>query len=325
MISAPARLSALGVYVPGRILSNADLERMVDTTDEWIVKRTGIRTRHVVSGGEFASDLAFGAINDLLASNPSASLDRIDYVIVASTTADYVYPSLAAMIQCRFGISRSAGAFDLEATCAGFEYAVNLACGLIASGQAKCVLTVAAEALTLSADYTDRSTCVLFGDGAGAALIERSDEPKIFGMTAGVDGSEGSALYRTSLRTTIDGVEDPSGLLRQKGQDVYRWVLENIPALLSRTLERAGMTLEQIDWFVPHSANLRMIEALAKRAKIPMERTLLSVVDYGNTSSVSIPLAIATAIRDGRVRPGDTLLCAGFGGGLVSAANVIVL
>ncbi|MEO9170442.1 MAG: beta-ketoacyl-ACP synthase 3 [Candidatus Baltobacteraceae bacterium] len=325
MIAAPAKISALGMYVPAGILRNTDLERMVETSDEWILKRTGIRTRHVVSEGEFASDLAFGAIDDLLAHNPAAALARVDYVIVASTTADYVYPSLAAMIQERFALSKKCGAVDIEATCAGFEYAVNLACGLIASGQASCVLAVAAEALTRSADYTDRATCVLFGDGAGAALIERSDEPGIFGMTAGVDGSGGPSLYRTSLRTDIGGIDDPSGVLRQNGQDVYRWVLENIPDFIARTLERAGMHLDEVDFFVPHSANLRMIEALAKRTGIPMEKTLLSIVDYGNTSSVSIPLAIIPALRSGRVKAGNKLLCVGFGGGLVSAGNVILL
>lgn len=325
MISAAARISAFGVYVPHRILSNADLERMVETSDEWIVKRTGIHKRHVVSDGEFASDLAFGAIDDLLAHNRAADLAQVDYIIVASTTADYVYPSLAAMIQSRFRISKRAGALDIEATCAGFEYAINLACGLIASGQARCVLTVAAEALTRSADYTDRSTCVLFGDGAGAALVEASDVPHIFGMTAGADGEWGPALYRTSLRTNIGGVEDPSGLLRQKGQDVYRWVLENIPDMVLRTLARAEMTLDDIDFFVPHSANLRMIEALTKRVGVSMEKTLLSIVEYGNTSSVSIPLAIVPALRAGRVKPGHKLLCVGFGGGLVSAGNVVVL
>ena len=325
MISAPARISALGIRVPERVLTNADLERMVQTSDEWIVQRTGIRTRHVVSGGEFASDLAFGAIEDMLAHNPDVKLSRVDYIIVASTTADYAYPSLAAMIQHRFQLSNEAGAFDIEATCAGFEYALNLACGLIAGGQARCVLVVAAEALTLSADYTDRSTCVLFGDGAAAALVEYSAEPKVFGMTAGADGAGGPLLFRTSLRTAIGDVEDSSGLLRQKGPDVYRWVLERIPAVVERTLARAGMRLDDVNWFVPHSANLRMIEALVKRVGVSMERTLLSIVDYGNTSAVSIPLAIVPALRAGIVQPGHKLLCVGFGGGLVSAANVIEL
>ncbi len=323
-ITAPARIAGFGVYVPPRVLSNTDLERLVETTDEWIVQRTGIRKRHVVSEGEFASTLAFGAMDDLIAHHPEIDLATIDYIIVSSTTSDYVYPSLAAMIQLQYGLSTNAGAVDISATCAGFAYAVNLATGLIASGQAVRVLAFAAEALTLSADYTDRATCVLFGDGAGVAVVEYSAEPQIFGMTAGVDGSGGPALFRTNLRSDIGGINDPSGKLRQKGQDVYRWVMENVPGAVFRTLERAGMIIDDIDWFVPHSANLRMIEALNKRLNIPMSKTLMSIEEYGNTSAVSIPLALVPAIRDGRVRRGDTLLTIGFGGGLVSAANVIV-
>ncbi len=323
-IEAPARIAGFGIYVPPRVLANADLERMMDTSDEWIVQRTGIHKRHVVSEGEYASTLAFGAIDDLFAHHPDIDRSTIDYIIVASTTPDYVYPSLAAMIQLHFGLSNNAGAVDISATCAGFAYAVNLAAGLISSRQAERVLVVASEALSLSADYSDRATAVLFGDGAGVALLERSETPQLFGMTAGVDGSGGPALFRTGLRTDINGVVDPSGKLRQKGQDVYRWVMENIPGTVFRTLERAGKMVDEIDWFAPHSANLRMIEALNKRLNIPMEKTLVSVSEYGNTSAVSIPLALVPAIRDGRVRRGDTILQIGFGGGLVTAANVFV-
>lgn len=323
-ISAPARIVGVGMHVPARILSNADFEKMMETSDEWIVQRTGIHTRHVVSDGEYASDLAYGAIDDLLAHHSDADLASVDYILVASTTSDYVYPSLAAMIQERYGLSKNAGAIDIAATCAGFAYGVNLAAALISGDQAMRVLVVATEALTRSADYTDRSTAVLFGDGAGVALVERSDEPHLFGMTAGVDGSGGPSLFRTNMRHDIDGIEDRSGLLRQRGADVYRWVIENIPGTVFRTLERAGMMLDDIDWFIPHSANLRMIEALTKRLAIPMEKTLLSISEYGNTSAVSIPLALIPAVRDGRVRRGDRILTIGFGGGLVSAANVIV-
>ena len=323
-IEAPARVAGFGTFVPARILSNADLERMLDTSDEWIVQRTGIRERRMVSEGEYASTMAFRAIDDLLANNEEIDLSTTDYIIVASTTSDYVYPSLAAMIQLEYRLSKNAGAIDISAACAGYAYTVNLAAGLIASGQAQRVLVVATEALSLSADYTDRATAVLFGDGAAAAVVEKSDVAQILGMTAGADGSAGPALYRTNMRTEIAGIEDPARKLRQKGQDVYRWVMENIPGAVFRTLERAGMMIDDIDWFVPHSANLRMIEALNKRLKISMEKTLLSVCDYGNTSAVSIPLALVPAIRDGRVKRGDKILEIGFGGGLVTAANVLI-
>jgi 3-oxoacyl-[acyl-carrier-protein] synthase III len=221
-------------------------------------------------------------------------------------------------------LSMNVGAVDISTACAAFAYGVNLSCGLIASGQAKRVLLVVADALTRSVDYTDRSTCVLFGDGAGAAIVEYSAEPQIFGMDSGSDGSGGKFLYRTETRTTINGIDDPSRLLRQQGQSVYRWVLENIPSMISRVLDRAGMTFADIDWFLPHSANLRMIEALAKRIDFPIERTLLSVEWYGNTSAVSIPLALVPAVRDGRVKPGDRMLMMAFGGGLVTAGSVFV-
>lgn len=324
ILAAHARVAATGMFVPERILTNADFEKLVDTNDEWIVQRTGIKTRHVVSEGEHASHLAFNAIDDLLEHHPDVEIETIDYILVASTTSDYVYPSLAAMIQDRFGVPTTAGALDISGACAGFAYGINLATGLLASGQATRVLVVAADALTRSADYTDRSTCVLFGDGAGVVLIEQSEKPGILGMTSGSDGSAGKYLFRTNFRFDINGTVDDTGLLRQDGRNVFRWVIENIPNTIASILERAGLTLDDIDWFAPHSANLRMIEALNKRIGFPMEKTLLSVVDYGNTSGVSVPLALIPATRDGRVKSGDRVLIIGFGGGLVSAGNVLV-
>jgi 3-oxoacyl-[acyl-carrier-protein] synthase III len=325
LVSAPARVGAVGIYVPRRVLTNADLEKMFDTSDEWIVQRTGIRTRHVVSDDEYTSDMAIGAIDDMLAHHPDVQLRDVDYLIVSTSTPDYAYPSVAAMLQTHYGLPTSVGAIDIATACAGFAYSINLACGLIASGECDRVLVVAADALSRSVDYTDRATAVLFGDGAGVALIERSDVPQIFGMSHGSDGSGGRFLYRTGLRSEINGQIDESRLLRQNGREVYRWVIEAIPADIERVLQRANLTLEQIDWFVPHSANLRMIEALDKRIGFPIERTLISMVDYGNTSAVSIPLALVPALRDGRVKKGDRVLLMGFGGGLVTSGCVILL
>jgi 3-oxoacyl-[acyl-carrier-protein] synthase III len=325
IVTAPAKLNAWGIYTPQRVLTNADFERMVETSDEWIVKRTGIRTRHVVANDEYSSDLAIGAIDDLLAHYPEVELSGVDYLIVATTTPDYVYPSISAMLQEHYGLPTTIGAIDISTACAGFAYGINLACGLIASGECDRILVIAADALTRCVDYTDRSTCVLFGDGAGAVLVERSNEPRIFGMTHGADGGGGKFLYRTNIRVAINGVEDPARLLRQEGREVYRWAIENVPRAVERVLERAGMTLEQIDWFAPHSANLRMIEAICKRLGFPIERTVRSVEDYGNTSAVTIPLALIPAIREGRVRSGDRVLMIGFGGGLVLAGNVSIV
>jgi 3-oxoacyl-[acyl-carrier-protein] synthase-3 len=312
------------MYAPQRVLTNADFERMVDTTDEWIVQRTGIRRRHVVGENEYSSDLAIAAVDDLLAHHPDVSLDTVDYIVVGSTTPDYEYPSLSAILQAHYKLKGTVGALDISTACAAFAYGLNLAAGLIGTGQSERVLVVAADALTRSVDYTDRATCVLFGDGAGAALVEYSKLPAIFGMDAGADGNGGKFLYRTAARTQINGVDDQSRLLRQEGQSVYRWVMENVPSYVNRIVSRAGLEMSDIDWFVPHSANLRMIEALCKRLNFPIERTLLSVEEYGNTSAVSIPLALIPAVRDGRVKPGQRLLLMGFGGGLVTAGNVIV-
>jgi len=324
IVSAPARIGATGMYVPQRVLTNADFEKMFETSDEWIVQRTGIRVRHVVSEGEYSSHLAIGAIDDLLTHHPQVTLREVDYLIVASTTPDYAYPSLSAMLQAHYDLPKTVGALDIVTACAGFAYAINLACGLIASGECDRVLAIAADALTRSVDYTDRSTAVLFGDGAGVALIERAQPPQIFGMSHGSDGTGGRFLFRTGVRSEINGELDASQQLRQNGREVYRWVLENIPADIERILKRSGLTLDQIDWFVPHSANERMIEALCKRVGFPIEKTLLSVTEYGNTSAVSIPLALIPALRDGRVKPGDRVLIMGFGGGLVSSGCVAV-
>ncbi|MGA8534011.1 MAG: beta-ketoacyl-ACP synthase 3 [Candidatus Tumulicola sp.] len=324
IVFAPARVSAVGAYAPEAVLENADFERRLDTSDEWIVKRTGIRRRHVVAPDQYTSHLAIAAVDDLLAHHPEVRLSDVDYLIVGSSTPDYAYPSVSAMLQAHYQLPKTVGALDISTACAGFAYGINLAAGLIGTRQVRRVLVIVADALTRSVDYTDRATAVLFGDGAGAALVEYSDAPRIFGMDAGADGTGGKFLYRTALRSEINGTQDTSRLLRQEGSAVYRWVLENIPLVARRILERAGMTFDSIDWFVPHSANLRMIEALGKRLPFPIERTLLSVEEYGNTSAVSIPLALVPAVRDGRVRPGQRLLLVGFGGGLVTAGNVLL-
>lgn len=322
-ITAPVRVSAYGMYVPSNVLTNADFEKMVDTSDEWIVQRTGIRERRRVADREYTSDMCIAAVEDLLREFPAVDITQVEYVIVATTTPDYVYPSVAALLQDRMGIPKSAGALDISAACAGFCSALNLAAALIASGQTRNVLVIGGESLTRAVDYTDRATCVLFGDGAAAMLIEYDENGTLAGMDSGSDGSAGPALYRTATRRDIDGVSDASGLLRQQGRDVYRWVLENIPRSIDRILERAGTSLDDIDWFIPHSANMRMIEALCKRINFPRERTLTSLEYYGNTSAVSIPLALIPAVREGVVKPGDRILLIGFGGGLVSAGAVL--
>jgi 3-oxoacyl-[acyl-carrier-protein] synthase-3 len=320
-VSLPrARVADIASYTPEGRLTNADLAKMVDTSDEWIVQRTGIRERSVASSSEYASHLCLEAVRRL---RERVSLDRVDAVIAATSTADYVFPSLAAQIQFGAGL-KTAGAFDVGAACAGFPYALNIASAMVASGQARDVLVVGGEVMTKALDYTDRSTCILFGDGAGAALVvPASDTSYIERTSYGCDGEGGKYLYRTSIRDDINGVEDDTGFLRQSGADVYKWAVRRISEAVLELLTNAGLSAGDVDWFVPHSANVRIVEALCARTGISRERTLTSIETYGNTSTASIPLALQPAIDDGRVKRGDRILMYGFGGGLVHAGTLL--
>lgn len=315
-----ARVADIASFAPEGRLTNADLATLVDTSDEWIVQRTGIRERSVAARDQFASDLCLEAVSRLRA---RVSLDRVDAVIAATSTADYIFPSLAAQIAYGAGL-KNAGAFDVGAACAGFPYALNIASALVASGQAREALVVGGEVMTKALDYTDRSTCILFGDGAGAALVvPANDDSYIERSSYGCDGEGGKYLYRTSIRHDIAGVEDDTGLLRQSGADVYKWAVRRISEAIVELLAAANVTAGDIDWFVPHSANLRIVEALCARTGIPRERTLTSIETYGNTSTASIPLALSPAIDDGRIKRGDRILMYGFGGGLVHAGTLL--
>jgi 3-oxoacyl-[acyl-carrier-protein] synthase-3 len=325
MPSAPqpvalARIAALATYVPEHRLTNSDLQRMVDTSDEWIVKRTGIHERRIAGPDEYTSDLALAAVRRLI--ERTGPLAAVDLVIAATSTADYVFPSLAAQVQDAAGLT--AGAFDVAAACGGFVYALNLATTLVAAKQARAILVIGAEAMSKSIDYTDRATCILFGDGAGAALVVPGDDRSYVEATSyGSDGASGKQLYRTAARHDMNGTVDDTGYLRQAGSEVYKWAVRRIPAAIDALLKQAGVRAGDVDWFVPHSANLRIIEALCKSTGIPMSRTLSSIAMFGNTSSASIPLAIAPALADGRIQPGDRVLLFGFGGGLVYAGSLL--
>jgi 3-oxoacyl-[acyl-carrier-protein] synthase-3 len=316
-----ARVADIATYVPEGRLTNADLAKIVDTTDEWIVQRTGITERSVAAADQFASDLCLEAVRRLR--ERVGSLDRVDAVIAATSTADYVFPSLAAQIQYGAGL-KHAGAFDVGAACAGFPYAINVASALVSSGQAREVLVVGGEVMTKALDYTDRSTCILFGDGAGAALVVPADERSyIERSTYGCDGEGGKYLFRTSIRHDIGEHDDDTGLLRQSGSDVYKWAVRRISESILEMLAGANLTAADIDWFIPHSANMRIIEALCNRTGIAREKTLTSIELYGNTSTASIPLALMPALEDGRVKRGDRILMYGFGGGLVHAGTLL--
>jgi 3-oxoacyl-[acyl-carrier-protein] synthase III len=310
------RLSALGTYVPRRVVTNADLSRLVDTSDEWIVRRTGIRERRASAENEFTSDLCTAAARDL-------PLAGVDFVILGTTTPDYAFPSVASQVQNRLGIA-GAGAIDLNATCAAFAYGLHIAHGLVSSGVHEKVLVLAGETLTKVTDYTDRATCILFGDGAGAAIIEAAERPTIRATMVGSDGAGGGLLYRTGLSTRIAAPGDTApGLIRQNGREVYRWAVETVSAGVCELLRRAQMSPDAIDWFVPHSANLRITEAVCERVGIPVDRTLSSIESCGNTSAASIPLALRLGIEAGKLRDGQTILLYGFGGGLVHAGMLL--
>lgn len=322
-IPASAAITAVGGYVPEKVLTNDDLAGIVETNDEWIVSRTGIRERRICAPGQFTSHLCFAAVENMLSRYPVTVQDA-DLILVATHTPDFPFPSVACQIQDRFGIS-AAGAVDLNATCAGFTYALHMASGLIAAGLHRKVLVLGADTMSRITDYTDRTTCILFGDGAGAALVERSEHTSGFlAAHLGSDGSGGVHIYRTGLSDTLKGqpLRDSQKLV-QNGAMVYKWAVQTVPQGMNALLDHTGMTLADVDWFVPHSANMRMIESICEKSGFPVDRTLVSMIHYGNTSAASIPLALSDAAEAGRLNRGDTMLLFGFGGGLTYAGLLV--
>lgn len=318
-----AKITAIGSYVPKQVLTNEDLQKMVETSDEWIVQRTGIRERRVSDENEFTSDLCAKAAADL-AERYHKQLDDVDFIIVCTHTADYAFPSAASQVQSKLGI-RQAGAVDLNAACAGFVSGLHMASGLVAAGYHKKVLVIGADTMTKITDYTDRTTCILFGDGAGAVLVEADDEQSGFlAFHNETDGSGGIHVYRTGLSKSMNGVPlQDTGFIVQNGREVYKWAVTHVSEGIKLLAEKAGIPLREIDWFVPHSANLRIIESICERSGFPVEKTLCSLEFYGNTSAASIPLALDLAAREGKIKAGDTALLYGFGAGLVQSGLLV--
>lgn len=321
-----SRITGLGAYVPARRLTNADLEKMVDTSDEWIIRRTGMKERRICGENEFASDLAIGAVEDLI-QRYNVRVDDVEMVIVSTFTPDHFSPSVAALVQGHFGM-KAAGAMDMNAACTGFAYAMSIADALIYAGQFKKILVIAAEAVSKVADYTDRNTCILFGDGAAALLLERNVEEGTAGsMMASYfvsDGTLAASVTCTNLSSQLLGREvGKKRLFEQDGRFLYEYVLKTVPTGVNALMKKAGLGLEDITWFVPHSANLRMISALCERIGMPEEKMLVSNEYYGNTSSASIPLAIWKALSEDKVKKGDVMLLYGFGGGLTQGGVII--
>jgi 3-oxoacyl-[acyl-carrier-protein] synthase-3 len=317
-----AAITGIGSYVPERRLTNDDLAAMVDTNDEWIVRRTGIRERRIAAPDEFSSHLAVKAAQQLLARYAKEAAD-IDAVLVATTTPDTPFPSVASRVQRALGI-RACLAFDLNAACAGFVAALQAAGGLLQTGAYRKILVIGVETLSKITDYSDRSTCILFGDGAGAVLLESAPEGAFIASDAMTDGSGGGSVYAAGLSTEWDGQPlAGGGKIVQNGREVYKWAVSHVPEGVRRMLDKVGLEPRELDWFVPHSANLRMIEAMCERLELPAEKALYSLTHYGNTSAASIPLALDLAVREGRLAAGHLVALYGFGSGLSQAGLLL--
>lgn len=318
-----ARITAMGTYVPERKMTNSDLEKLVDTDHEWIVQRTGMIERRISAQDEFTSHLCIAAVRNMV-ERFQVSLHDVDYIIVSTTTPDATFPSVSALVQAEFQIAQC-GAFDLSASCAGFVAALQMANALIASGANRKVLVIGAETLSKVTDYTDRTTCILFGDGAGAVLVERTeDESAFLASYNATDGSGAAHVYKTNLAQQLNSIPlHGDGKIVQNGREVYRWAVTNVPKGMEALLSQTPYTLQDVDWFVPHSANLRMIESICEKAAFPLEKTLYSLVYYGNTSAATIPLAIDIALREQKIKSGDLMLLYGFGAGLVQSGILL--
>jgi 3-oxoacyl-[acyl-carrier-protein] synthase-3 len=302
---------ALGSYVPDKVLTNADLERMVETSDTWIQERTGIRERHLRGSGETTSMMAASAAVNALeaAGNP-----RIDVLVVATASPDTLFPSTACLVQRRLGLA-PIPAFDLGAGCSGFAYGLAVAGALITAGRAERALVVGAESMTALVDYTDRATCVLFGDGAGAAVVGVGASGGVRAIWWGADGNDADLIHYGPDPYHPDRRQAAKPALRMHGKGTFRLAVDRMLETTRQLCERAGWSVDDVDWVVPHQANTRIIEAVAKRLSIPLERVVVNADRYGNTSAASIPLALDEARRDGRLKTGDRVICVAFGTG----------
>jgi 3-oxoacyl-[acyl-carrier-protein] synthase-3 len=312
-----------GASLPERILTNAELARTVDTTDEWIVSRTGIRRRHIAKDGETTVDLALKSAERAMA-DAKIGADRLDLIVVATTTPNETFPSVATSVQARLGMTRGA-AFDVQAVCSGFIYGLAVADNFIKAGQANTILLIGAETMSRLMDWTDRTTCVLFGDGAGAVVLQAGEgkgDPSdrgVFNTKLYSDGRLHDLLY-------VDGGPSTTGTtghLRMLGKEVFRHAVINIADSIDAAVRDSGVSVSDIDWFVPHQANQRILDATARRLKVPAERFISTIAEHGNTSAASVPLALDVAVNDGRIKRGDLVLLEAMGGGLTWGAALL--
>jgi 3-oxoacyl-[acyl-carrier-protein] synthase III len=315
-----SKIAGTGSYLPKKILSNKDLETMVDTTDEWIFTRTGIRERHIAADGEMTSDLALQASLSAIASAGIAASD-IDLIIIATTTPDKIFPSVATMLQRKLGVA-GCPAFDIQAVCSGFVYALATADNFIKAGAAKCALVLGAETFSRITDYTDRSNCILWGDGAGAVILcaSQGDENSKQGVISTHLHADGNYEKMLHVPRKLDGTPDT---VLMEGSTVFKLAVNTLDQIVDETLTANGMQKSDIDWLVPHQANIRILQATAKKLDMDMDKVVVTVDKHGNTSAASIPLALDIAVRDGRIKRGDVILMEAFGGGFTWGSALI--
>ena len=322
-MSRKAKITGIGSYLPAEIISNNELSKTLDTSDEWITTRSGIKQRHRAAEGEATSDIALQAAQAALRDAGITAQD-IDLIIVSTTTPDLTFPATAALVQKKLGINHGA-AFDVQAVCSGFVYGLSVASAMVETGQAQRVLLIGAETMTRLLDWEDRTTAVLFGDGGGAVVLEATeittpDAPHIVGSYLRSDGNLTDLLY-------VDGgpsTTGTTGKLRMQGREVYRHAVGNIAEAIESLLQKHNLTVDDIDWFVPHQANKRIIDGVAKKIGLPVEKTVVTVQKHANTSAASIPLALHDLVKSGRVASGDVLMLEAMGGGLTWGANLVI-
>jgi len=317
-----SRIAGTGSYLPERVLTNADLEKLVETSDEWIRTRTGISQRHIAADKQTTTDLAEHASRRALV-DAGVSPTEIDLIVVGTTTPDLVFPNVGTLLQERLGL-HGCPAFSLEAACTGFVYALSVADKFVRLGESKCALVVGAETLSRITDWTDRGTCILFGDGAGAVVLKPSSEPGIMGTRLHSDGKYKDLLhYPDGVSKGFELVRAGKAGIMMKGNEVYKVAVNTLGTLVTETLKAHGVDKSQLDWLIPHQANIRIIEAMAKRLELPMDKVVVTIGTHGNTSAASVPLALDAGIRDGRIQRDQLLLLEAFGGGFTWGSALI--
>lgn len=310
-----SRITGTGSCLPSKILSNKDLESMIDTTDEWIFTRTGIRQRHISAPGEMTSDLATNAAKKAIAS-AGIDVSDIDLIIVATTTPDKIFPSVATMVQRKLGITNNCPVFDMQAVCSGFVYGLSTADNFIKAGANKCALVIGADTMSKITDYTDRSNCILWGDGAGAIILQASEDEGVISTHLHANGN-----YETMLHVPRNA-EGPDTILME-GNAVFKMAVNTLDQIVDETLAANNMQKTDIDWLVPHQANIRILQATAKKLDMDMDKVVVTVDQHGNTSAASIPLALDVAVSDGRIKRGEVVLMEAFGGGFTWGSALV--